>query len=152
MRQDSVFQIVTRIPFFSMTWLCFLNVGFILSVCCPCKMAVSSSWGYILLGSHPAEKVSQYYKQNIEIHWTRLAWLGIRCHPWIPWSWQAVGSVGWLKPVRSLVCFPQPNGWKLQCTVRGKWMWMLGVGEKLSILSALMKLVFKFFVTNPNSC
>lgn len=50
------------------------------------------------------------------------------------------------------MCFPQPNGWKLQCTVRGKWMWMLGVGEKLSILSALMKLVFKFFVTNPNSC
>ena len=74
MRQDMVFQIVTRIPFFSMAWLCFLNVDFTLSALSSCrKMAASSSWGYILLGSCLAEKVSQYYKQNFKIHWTRLA-------------------------------------------------------------------------------
>lgn len=73
MRQDVVFQIVTRIPFFSVAWLYFLNIGYILSACSSCrKMAVSSSWG-CLLGSHPAGKVSQYYKQNLEMHWIRLA-------------------------------------------------------------------------------
>lgn len=148
MRQDLVFQIVTRIPFFSMAWLCFLNVDFTLSALSSCrKMAVSSSWGYILLGSCLAEKVSQYYKQNFKIHWTRLAWFGIRVHPWIPWSWRE-----WVcrltKASQELGVPPPTNGWKLQYTVRRG-----GKGrEALTIVSPNETFVLELFVTNLNSC